>query len=61
MTVLMKNKTNKEYIVIAKFVEGPLAGNTMQIETLNHYKFGSFVQEGEHKFIVLECKENPLD
>jgi hypothetical protein len=57
----MKNKTNKEYLVIAQFVSGPLAGNTMQIETLKYHKFGTVVTEGEHKFLVLECKENPLD
>lgn len=57
----MKNNTTKEYIVIARFVSGPLAGNTMQIETLKYHKFGTVVTEGEHKFLVLECKENPLD
>jgi hypothetical protein len=57
----MNNNTTKEYIVIAQFVSGPLAGNTMQIETLKYHKFGTVVTEGEHKFLVLECKENPLD
>ena len=57
----MNNQTNKEYITIAQFVEGPLAGNTMQIETLKYHKFGTVVTEGEHKFLVLECNENPLD
>jgi hypothetical protein len=56
----MKNKTSKEYLVIAQFVSGPLAGNTMQIETLKYHKFGTVVTEGEHKFLVLECNENPL-
>lgn len=56
----MNNNTTKEYTVIAQFVSGPLAGNTMQIETLKYHKFGTVVTEGEHKFLVLECKENPL-
>lgn len=55
----MTNNNMKEYTIIAKFKTGPMAGNTMEIGWIGAEPLvvGSTVNQGEHKFKVLSCKE----
>jgi hypothetical protein len=49
-----------EYILKVQMLQGPLKGNTMQIECLERLAVGTKHTFGEHTFLVLDSKENPL-
>ncbi len=53
-------KNQMEYLLVVEFLEGPLAGNTMEIESLTDYAIGSEQTIGGNKFVVLAVEENPL-
>lgn len=54
----MKNKM--EYLLVVEFLEGPLAGNVMEIESLTDYAIGSEQTIDGNKFVILAVEENPL-
>lgn len=50
-----------EYIATIKVISGSLAGNTMEIETLEKWALGSHHHISDQTFVVLAIEENPLD
>jgi hypothetical protein len=54
-------KNEMEYIATVQVLSGSMAGQMLELETLEPWPVGSHHHIAEQTFVVLGIEENPLD